>query len=91
MSMFDNSPQNESSSQLCKPDPEDMIERANKRKSNLQRAVDLFNELDGLPVNLHSGRGSEEYILQLYGSAHAGIRACDKEIQRWKDEIDNDL
>lgn len=90
MSIFDNSPKTESVGQLCKPDPEDMIDRANKRKISFQRAVDLFNELDELPIHLYQGRGSEELILQLYGSAYAGIRECDKEIQRWMEEIDND-
>ena len=88
MSIFDSGPKAESAEQLCKPDPEEMIERANKRKQSFQRAAELFDELDELPIHLHRIRGSEEYFLQVYGSVYAGIRECDKEIQRWMNEID---
>jgi len=81
-------PKAESAGQLCKPDPEKMIELANKRKQHYVRAVLILEELDEIPLNLET-RGSDDYFLKIYGAAHAGIRKCEKDIQRWMDEIDS--
>ena len=88
MSLFESGGQGESSKQMCKPDPEDMIAQAHKRKEDFQRAIELLNELDDLPIGIVRGRDFESFILQLYGSFYASIRGCDKEIQRWLTDID---
>ena len=67
----------------CKPDPEEMLQRARKRKEKIQQDIHAYMGFDTYRIN-------NDYALQFLGAMHLRLYQAGAEEQRWLDEIDKD-
>lgn len=72
----------------CKPDPEEMLQRARHLQVYHKQAREHLYALEDLPIHLPmhgEGMNSLQYLL---GYIDLQMRALDKEIEKWLKEMD---
>ena len=68
----------------CRPDPEDMLQAARKRKEKIVEDIASFRKIDSYyPCD-------EKALAQVFGSMHVALYDAEDNEQYWLNEIDKD-
>jgi len=78
--------QSESDVKICQPDPEEELQRARKRKEEIEKVILSIREVKDAPIDL--SHDQRESLCGIIGSMYVSVWKCDDQINRWLAEID---
>lgn len=71
----------------CRPDPEDMLQRARKHVENYEKAKAMFLELADMPVDIIFGNDNYLSVNCAMGSLELGLIQARRDVEYWLEEI----
>jgi len=73
--------------QSCRPDPEDMLQKAKARKEKAQQDINGFMLMD----TYYTGHRDQDVVIKaILGEMHMTLHRAECDEIRWLDEIDKD-